>query len=274
MHYIANTDKDTVILNEAKIRCYMVKNIAEKFAFLARQMPDMKVHCLNGLQYVDCGKRSDTFNTVFGTSESQEDITYITQYYRQQNKPAAWWVAESTMRVAALLEQAGWRHEEDDMGMYLPLTTPISTSPIRVLSCIQHCDSPPHFRDFGQVLSAIFEPDNSVEAENIRAIYKAAGEHCTCLDKGLIQLVGYLGEEPVSTATLYLKDDVAGIFDIATPEAFRRRGFGSEMFNYALQLAQQNRAEVCLLQASPEGLNIYRNSGFKSCGKFEVWNLP
>ncbi|MEX0447702.1 GNAT family N-acetyltransferase [Xenorhabdus sp. SGI246] len=271
---INNTEKNTVISSETNISLYMSENIAGKFSFLARKLPDMQVHHLNGLQYVDCGKRSDTFNTVFGTPALPEDITRITQYYRQRNTPAAWWFAEPTTAVAALLEQAGWRHEENDVGMYLPLIAPISVCPKSVLSRIEQCDSPACFRDFGQVLSAIFEPGNFVEAENIRAIYQIAGEHSTRLDEHLIQLVGYLGEVPVSTATLYLKDDVAGIFDIATPNAFRRRGFGSEMFHRALQIAQQKKAKICVLQASPDGLNIYQNSGFKNCGNFEVWNLP
>lgn len=262
-----------MILNEMNIRLYMSDNISGKFSFLARQLPDMQVHHLNGLQYVDCGKRSDTFNTVFGTPALPEDITRITQYYRQRNTPAAWWFSEPTTTIAALLESAGWRHEENDVGIYLSLTAPISACPKSVLSHVGKCDSPTRFRDFGQVLSTIFEPGNSVEAENIRAIYQVAGEHCARLDDHLIQLVGYLGKVPVSTATLYLKDDVAGIFDIATPDAFRRRGFGSEMFHFALQLAQQKKAKICVLQASPDGLNIYQNSGFKSCGNFEVWNL-
>lgn len=276
MHNISsnNIEKNTVISNEINISLDMSKNIAGKFSFLARQLPDMQVHYLNGLQYIDCGKRSDTFNTVFGTPTLPDDITRITRYYRLRNTPAAWWFAEPTTTIAALLEQEGWRHEENDVGMYLPLTVPISACPKSELSRIEPCDSPARFRDFGQVLSAIFEPGNSVEAENIRAIYQIAGEHCTRLDEHLIQLVGYLGELPVSTATLYLKNNVAGIFDIATPNAFRRRGFGSEMFHRALQLAQQKKAKICVLQASPDGLNIYQKSGFKNGGNFEVWNLP
>ncbi|WP_225969930.1 GNAT family N-acetyltransferase [Pectobacterium parvum] len=270
---IKNTEKNMININEVNVSFYMSDNISEKFSSLARQLPDMQVRYLNGLQYIDCGKRSDTFNTVFGTPTSQEDITHITQYYRQRNMPAAWWFAEPTTVIAELLEQAGWCHEENDVGMYFPLTAPIPACPKKVLSCIEYCDSPVRFRDFGQVLSAIFEPGNPVEAENIRAIYQAAGEHCTRLDEHLIQLVGYLDGVPVSTATLYLKDNVAGVFDIATPEKWRRQGFGSEMFHSALQLALKKQAKICVLQASPDGLNIYKKSGFKISGKFEVWNL-
>lgn len=101
---IKNTEKNMIDINETNVSLYMSDNISEKFSFLARQLPDMQVRYLNGLQYIDCGKRSDTFNTVFGTPASQEDITRITQYYSQRNMPAAWWFSEPTAVIAELLQ--------------------------------------------------------------------------------------------------------------------------------------------------------------------------
>lgn len=271
---IDNSNRSSDILNDLEIDPYMLRNISGKFSYLARRLPDMKVYNYNGLQYVDCGRGSDTFNTVFGIPTTESDINYITDYYHQRNTPAAWWFAESTSAISPFLEQAGWKHEEDDVGMYLPLDILMNSHSKSELLRIETCTKAEHFQDFGKVLSAIFEPYNSDEAENVRAIYHSTGEHCTKLDEHLIQLVGYLGDVPVSTATLYMDDGIAGIFDIATPEIFRRRGFGSEMFNNALMLAKQKKANICVLQASPDGLNIYKKSGFKKLGRFEVWNLP
>lgn len=252
----------------------MSENIAGKFSYLASQLPGMKVKHLNGLQYVDCGRQSDTFNTVLGTPASTDDIAQITRYYQQMNRPAAWWFSEPTTAYAQALRQAGWEHEENEVGMHLSLTSQLQTKSDTVLSRIEYCDSLSHFQDFGRVLSAIFEPGNTVEAENIRAIYQQAGEHSASLDDRLIQLVGYFDDQPVSTATLYFHHNIAGVFDIATPECWRRRGFGSEIFYQALRVAQQKKATACVLQASPDGVNIYKKAGFISTGNFEVWNLP
>lgn len=266
---IINSDHDSI----ARI---MTNNIMGKFSFLAEQLPGMSVRHLNGIQYIDSGKQSDTFNTVFGTPSSHQDIQEITRYYRQNNRPAAWWFADLPAEYHKTLQEAGWVHEENDTGMYLSLTEGLAATEsvsAEVLSRIEYCDNLTRFRDFGQVLSAIFEPGNLPEAENIRTIYQLAGEHSAALPDNLIQLVGYHDNQPVSTATVYLQDKVAGIFDIATPESWRRRGFGSAMFHKALQVAQQQGAHTCVLQASPDGLHIYQKAGFTQAGHFEVWNL-
>lgn len=258
--------------NDGAISQCMSDNIKGKFSFLASQLPEMSVQQLNGLQYVDCGRQSDTFNTVFGMLSCKKEIEIITRYFRKNNRPAAWWFPSSPSEYREELYQAGWVHEENEVGMHLDLTAPLKV-PEPVLSRIEYCDSMERFNDFGRVLSAIFEPGNTTEADNIKAIYQLTGEHSAELPNCLVQLVGYAGDEPVSTATVYLKDNVAGIFDIATPEAWRNRGYGSEMFYRALQVAQQRGAATCVLQASPDGLNIYKRFGFISSGNFEVWNL-
>jgi ribosomal protein S18 acetylase RimI-like enzyme len=261
-------------LSEMDISLCMSENIGGKFAALTRQLPDMRLHHLGSLQCVDCGRQSDTFNTIFGMPRFQEDIASVTQYYSQRNLPASWWFSKPlAVNVSESLRQAGWVHEETDVGMFLSLTTAVPVCAGDALTRIELCDSLARFQDFGLVLSAIFKPSNSLEAKNICSIYQKAGEHCSSLDERLVHLVGYLEEVPVSTASLYLKNNIAGIFDIATPETWRRRGFGSEMFFHALQLAQRKRAKICVLQASPDGLNIYKRAGFKVNGAFNVWNL-
>lgn len=64
--------------------------------------------------------------------------------------------------------------------------------------------------------------------------------------------------------------DSIGIYDIATKEEMRGRGFGSTMFNFLLQEAQKLKNMYCVLQASPDGINIYKRSGFQAIGKMTV----
>ena len=250
----------------------MMDNIKGKFSFLADHLPGMSVRYLNKLQYVDSGTQSDTFNTVFGMPTHVHDIESITQYYRNENKSAAWWFAGSPVEYHATLQKSGWVHEGNEAGMYLELHD-MPTKPEPVLSHVDYCDNKKTCLDFGHVLSAIFEPGNTKEAENIRTIYNSVGFHNMGSSNHMIHLAGYFENRPVATATVYCKNNTAGIFDIATPEKWRNRGFGSEMLYQALQVAQQHGATICLLQASSAGLNIYKKAGFNTSGNFEVWNL-
>ena len=260
-------------MNNSIIAQKMIDNIKGKFSFLANHLPDMSVQRLNKLQYVDSGTQSDTFNTVFGMPTYAYDIESITQHYRNENKPAAWWFAGSPIKYCEALQKAGWVYEENQVGMYLELPI-MPVKPESVLSRVDYCDNKNICQDFGHVLSAIFEPGNTMEAENIRAIYNLVGAHNMGVSNHMIHLVGYFENEPVATATVYFKNNTAGIFDIATPEKWRNRGFGSEIFYQALQVAQQQGVTICLLQASPTGLNIYKKAGFNILENFEVWNLP
>ncbi|MEU7649193.1 GNAT family N-acetyltransferase [Streptomyces huasconensis] len=251
----------------------MSDNMMAKFAAFAERLPDFCVYRLAGIQYVDCGLQSDTFNTVFGWPTDVDDIETVTRHYREQGNPAAWWLSGSSPETEEKLQRAGWVHEEYDVGMYLEHLVPLPGQ-LSAHSRVEYCDTAERFQDFGRTLSSIFEPENPVEAENVRAIYLLAGEHREELPGDLIQIVGYADEEPVSVATVYLTGNVAGIFDIATPKHRRNRGFGTEIFQQALRVAHQRGASTCVLQASPDGLNIYRKQGFVPSGSFTVWNLP
>jgi hypothetical protein len=182
--------------NDATIMRCMSDNIKGKFSLLASQLPGMSVKSFNGIQYVDCGRQSDTFNTVFGMPSGADDIETITSYYRQKKIPAAWWLSGSPNEFREKFQQSGWVYEENEVGMQLDLGGQLVISQ-SVFSRIEFCDSAERFQDFG-----------------------------------------------------------------------------SEIFRQAVRAAQQRGAKTCVLQASPDGLNIYERHGFVSSGNFEVWNLP
>lgn len=56
----------------------------------------------------------------------------------------------------------------------------------------------------------------------------------------------------------------------------RGQGFGSTMFTFLLQEVKQLKNNYCVLQASPDGVNIYKKSGFQAVGQMSVfgnWHL-
>lgn len=260
---------------EPAIKKLMSANIRAKFACLAAKINSMSVHTLGDIQYVDCGNRSDTFNTVFGLPVDHHDILTVTQYYQTRNYPAAWWLPTTDHGFKQGLQGAGWSLEECDIGMYLILPQVLSTASAVADLVIKRCCTAEEFDHFGQVLSAIFAPDNPLEAENVQNIYQQVG-HLPATDLGDIELlVGYERSVPIATAALFFSNDnnIVGIFDVATHPAKRHRGYGSALFQAALRRAKDKGAELCVLQASPDGLTIYQRAGFKSLGIFEVWNL-
>lgn len=262
------------MLDQVDIARLMSDNIQKKFISLADQLSTMKVKQLNELQYVDCGMNSDTFNTVFGLPDSMAEIDQVTQYYKEEKKPAAWWFSEPKEGFWQYMQQLGWLYEEVNVGMYLPINSLIETEFRSPLTDIQICTEPSHYEDFGEVLSSIFEQFNSVEADNVRSVYRKVAEKSAVLPNQFISLVGYCEEKAVATTTLIITDGVAGLYDIATVKSMRKQGIASEMLHTAIKIARQNHIPMCVLQASPDGLNLYKKAGFLSLKSYEVWNLP
>lgn len=74
--------------------------------------------------------------------------------------------------------------------------------------------------------------------------------------------VGYLNQQPVTCSTLLLAEGVAGIFDVATLPAFRRRGFASAATHLPLQEAQTLGYRYASLQACRDAVPVYEKLGF------------
>ncbi len=86
---------------------------------------------------------------------------------------------------------------------------------------------------------------------------------------GLLLLDGfavYLGRADsvtVTTAMGYRTNNDVGIFNVATPPAHRRRGYGSAITAHAARAGFENGADLAWLQTSEIGESVYRGLGFR-----------
>lgn len=77
-----------------------------------------------------------------------------------------------------------------------------------------------------------------------------------------LHYIGYLDAQPVTAATLLLAGGIAGLFDISTPPAFRRQGFGSAISRHLLQEAQTRGYQQAYVWSSALGKGVYPRVGF------------
>ena len=95
------------------------------------------------------------------------------------------------------------------------------------------------------------------------------------LTPALLALPGmrcYLGEvdgEPVTTGFGVTLGSYVGIFDIATPPAQRRRGYGAAVTARAVTDGLAAGAKWAWLQSSEQGYPVYERLGFRTA---EVWS--
>ena len=85
------------------------------------------------------------------------------------------------------------------------------------------------------------------------------------LDDPMVSVVvGRVDGEPVSTATLVVTDEVAGVYTVATPEAHRGRGYGAAVTAAVVEEGRGRGCTMASLQASPMGGPVYARMGFRT----------
>ncbi|WP_250006208.1 GNAT family N-acetyltransferase [Actinoplanes sp. M2I2] len=86
---------------------------------------------------------------------------------------------------------------------------------------------------------------------------------------------GYLVEVdgvPVATSFGVMVGDQVGVFNIAVPPAFRRKGYGRLATAAVLRDAYAAGARTAFLHATPDGLPLYRAMGFEVAENWTVFS--
>lgn len=81
----------------------------------------------------------------------------------------------------------------------------------------------------------------------------------------------YRQEQPISSITLSMNDNIARIDDVSTLAEFQGEGYATSLITYALLEAKNKGASYCFLEASGYGFSIYQKLGFKTLFKNDIY---
>lgn len=109
------------------------------------------------------------------------------------------------------------------------------------------------------------------EAEWVASVYRRLG-----VADPWRHYVGYLEDEPVATATVFLAAGVAGLYFVMTVPEARRRGIGAAITAAVLREARDSGLEYAVLGSSPSGHSVYAGLGFRELCAVHLyeWALP
>lgn len=97
----------------------------------------------------------------------------------------------------------------------------------------------------------------------ITSVYAQRHKIALANSRSIYHFSGYLGNDIVSSLTLSICGNLARIDDVATIPAYQKQGFGSALIYEALNYARQQNISCYFLEASSDGLNLYKRIGFK-----------
>jgi GNAT superfamily N-acetyltransferase len=90
----------------------------------------------------------------------------------------------------------------------------------------------------------------------------------TVSDPNVVAVIGSVDGVAVSTALACVSGATVGIYNVATPEAYRRRGFGEAITWAAIEAGEGLGGDHAALQASELGAPVYRSMGFVDVGRY------
>ncbi|MDB4533637.1 GNAT family N-acetyltransferase [Vicingaceae bacterium] len=99
----------------------------------------------------------------------------------------------------------------------------------------------------------------------------------TCFNKNEITFYGaYNDAKMVATSLLLFNNNTAGIYHVVTRPEFRKKGIGSQLFQYCQKEALNDGATSVIAQSTQEGLNAWLKTGMKHFGNFYLlcWSKP
>ena len=89
---------------------------------------------------------------------------------------------------------------------------------------------------------------------------------------GVELFLGRVEGQAVAASTLVVTGSTAGVYNVATVNDFRRRGFGESLTWYCVSRGLRSGCSVAVLQASKMGQPVYERMGFRTVAPYRTFH--
>ncbi len=213
-------------------------------------------------------------NTVMRTQETRNNVDEIIEetvaHFKSKNVTRfTWWVEPGTQPtdLRDRLLAHGFTYDEGPPGMAVDLLTLNEDIAAPAGLRIKHVSDADTLKQWVSTLISGFELPTSSEGAFFD-LYIGLG-----FDLPLRNYVGFLNEEPIATAELFLGAGVVGIYGVVTVPRVRRQGIGAALTLAPLHEAHAMGYRIGILHSSEMGLGLYCRLGFQEYCKMShyVW---
>lgn len=225
----------------------------------------------NGVLFVSTGVAIPDQNYVLTA-----DLTDVPQaarqafrFFRSEAVPFTWWIPPSAHNAAIedAIDQEGLPARCSPPAMFLDLSGERKKLPLPPDVDIRKVENSREANIWAQCSLKGFESGE----EHQKAMAAFASAMAEGPSRRSFQLLTLFSKgSPAASAQLVFTDTTAGLYYFSVSPTFRRKGLGKILLEKTLEEALRAGCHTVTLQASPMGFPLYRNAGFRECGRFHV----
>lgn len=237
------------------------------------QSAHKQVHEDAQLTWVMTGTPLEFFNAVLRATLANEEadaaIDAVVSSFQGRQQLMTWWVMPSSRPadLAQRLLARGLRYEWQDIGMAIDLQAINEDFMVPAGLTVETVRDEAGMQRWLTAFQRGFELDDQVLADYRDLVMSVPIAHHPV---GPFY-VGLLDGEPVATSALYCSAGVAGICEVCTAPAARRKGVGMAVTAVALREGRARGYRVGVLDASEMGTSMYQRLGFREYCRLDVY---
>lgn len=233
-----------------------------------------ETHESPGLTWVYSGMKMAYFNSVvechLSADEAETVVPALLADYRARPERALWWVTATTTPgdMSARLQRHGCAFAWRDTGMAMDMAM-LPVAPDAPDLSITPLSNPDEIHAWLDIYGVGYQLSRAVRDDYGSILTRILADHPEIGPYYLAHLEG----QPAGIASLFCSEGVAGIYEVATLPAMRRRGLGYAVTLAALREARARGCRLAVLQASSGGFPVYERIGFRTFGYFDAYSV-
>ena len=236
---------------------------------IARGEPDAEQRDEDDLYWLLTGVAHSMGNVVLRAHWQDDDpetlrelIATTMRPFQMRQVPMVWylWPDSRPADLGEHLTMSGLTHAGDSPMMALDLTLPLPPAELPSGVSVERVTDPETYTRWvtvGLDSHGFWEETKVI----LRPMIDRQG-----YDEQALQYLARLDGEPVATATLFLGDENAAVFNVGTLPKARGKGIGSAITAHCLRDARHAGCHYALLLSSAMGASVYRRLGFTTQG--------
>ena len=255
----------------------MTNLIQENFKLHATRIPSLNssmiVKEVGGFVYVNSGLPCDTFNIIHlfdGENVKEQDLRTCLETFKNQKKVYCLWISEEnlTPNINAILSRLSISIQNEEIGMVLDLDHYVPANDDDH-SNIREVRNTEELEIYASTIAKNWTPRD----ENVIKYYSITFEDYLNSKNGVSLFVYYHDEIPVSTVELFATDNkTVGLYGFSTLSAYRGLGIGTKLLSFTLNRVKAFGYQHTILQATNEGIGIYKRYGFREFSTYYEFN--